>query len=151
MMCGQNQLHQELVHFLVSFYSWSMNWTKCPSCQFDYHNSELRDFLSWCTLQWAPWGYITCNLVGPTLNKLQLKCSMAIQIAVHALNVHSDKKNVYSLRRVPSYRVAKANTYWMTEDYKTCISVNQHTIHASITSVIPVYSQGKRKKAHWLS
>ena len=27
-------------------------------------------------------------------------------------------------------------------------SINQHTIHARITSVIPVHSQGKRKKAH---
>ena len=26
-------------------------------------------------------------------------------------------------------------------------SINQHTIHAGITSVIPVYSQGKRKKS----
>ncbi len=90
------------------------------------------------------------------------------------------KKNVDSPRRVPSHRVAKATTYWMTGDYKTCInlidsiievpcimqgvllvvhnnivchqveqshSINQYTICANITSVIPVYSQGKRKKS----
>ncbi len=31
--------------------------------------------------------------------------------------LHSDKKKVESPRRVPSHRVAKASTYWMTKDY----------------------------------
>ena len=103
---------------------------------------------------------------------------------VFLLRVHSDKKNVDSPRKIPSHRVAKASTYWMTEDYKTCIDlvdsitevpcimlsiylvmhnklvchkverthwINQHIIHASITGFMPVYSLGKRKKAHWLS
>ncbi len=32
-------------------------------------------------------------------------------------------KNVDSPRRVPSHRVAKASTFWMTKDYKTCIDL----------------------------
>ncbi len=36
---------------------------------------------------------------------------------------HSDKNNVEPPGRVPSDRVAKASTYWMTKDYKTCIDL----------------------------
>ncbi len=60
------------------------------------------------------------------------------QALAWCLHVHCDKK-VDSPRRVPSHRVAQAST-WMTKDYQTCF-----------TRFISIYSQGKRKKARWVS